>query len=45
MERDVHALGEVVVTAQEARGLSSSSVVGKHAMEHLQPSSFSDLLE
>ena len=25
MERDVHALGEVVVTAQEARGLSSSA--------------------
>ncbi|MGP1547646.1 MAG: TonB-dependent receptor [Prevotella sp.] len=36
---------EVVVTATERRGLTSSSVIGKHAMQHLQPSSFTDLLE
>lgn len=40
-----NTLGEVVVTAQESRGLSSASVIRKQAMEHLQPSSFSDLLE
>lgn len=38
-------IGEVVVTAQESRGLSSASVIEKYAMEHLQPSSFSDILE
>lgn len=38
-------IGEVVVTAQESRGLSSASIIEKHAMEHLQPSSFSDILE
>jgi hypothetical protein len=42
---DVHALGEVVVTAQEGRSLHTSSVIQRHAMEHLQPSSFADLLE
>lgn len=41
----VSQLGEVVVTAQESRGLTTSSTIGRHAMEHLQPSSFADLLE
>jgi hypothetical protein len=45
MQAEISRLGEVVVTAQESRGLTSSSVIQKHAMEHLQPSSFSDLLE
>jgi hypothetical protein len=36
---------EVVVTAQETHALTSSSRIAKHAMEHLQPSSFADLLE
>lgn len=45
MKAEISRLGEVVVTAQESRGLTSSSVIEKHAMEHLQPSSFSDLLE
>ena len=45
MQAEISSLGEVVVTAQESRGLTSSSVIQKHAMEHLQPSSFSDLLE
>lgn len=38
-------LKEVVVTAIERRGLTSSSVIGKQAMQHLQPSSFTDLME
>ena len=45
MQAEISRLNEVVVTAQESRGLTSSSVIQKHAMEHLQPSSFSDLLE
>lgn len=39
------SIKEVVVTAQESRGLTSSSKIARHAMEHLQPSSFADLLE
>lgn len=42
---DTNALAEVVVTAQESSGLAAASIIGKQAMEHLQPSSFSDLLE
>lgn len=45
MRSEVRSIGEVVVTAQESRGLTSSSKIEKHAMEHLQPSSFADLLE
>ena len=45
LQAEVSVLGEVVVTAQENRGLTTSSKIEKHAMEHLQPSSFSDLLE
>jgi hypothetical protein len=45
LHAEVSQLGEVVVTAQENRGLTTSSKIEKHAMEHLQPSSFSDLLE
>ena len=45
LEAEVSKLGEVVVTAQESRGLTSASRIEKHAMEHLQPSSFADLLE
>lgn len=35
---------EVVVTASESQGAASASVVGKEAMEHLQPSSFADIV-
>ncbi|MCM1292267.1 MAG: TonB-dependent receptor [Bacteroides sp.] len=42
---DTHLLGEVVVTAQESNGLSSSSRIDRDAMSHLQPTSFTDLLE
>ncbi len=45
LQAEVSQLGEVVVTAQENRGLTTSSRIEKHAMEHLQPSSFADLLE
>ncbi|MBP5562311.1 MAG: carboxypeptidase-like regulatory domain-containing protein [Muribaculaceae bacterium] len=45
LKTEVSQLGEVVVTAQENRGLTTSSRIEKHAMEHLQPSSFTDILE
>ena len=45
LQTEIKKLGDVVVTAQESRGLTTSSVIEKHAMEHLQPSSFADLLE
>lgn len=38
-------INDVVVTATESHGLTSSSKIEKHAMEHLQPSSFTDMLE
>lgn len=41
----VNTLNDVVVTAQEDHGLSSASTIRRHAMDHLQPSSFGDLLE
>ncbi|MEG0929462.1 MAG: TonB-dependent receptor plug domain-containing protein [Algoriella sp.] len=39
------ALQEVVFTAKEDKGLTSKSVIDRKAMEHLQPSSFTDLME
>ncbi|AQX06185.1 TonB-dependent receptor [Elizabethkingia meningoseptica] len=36
---------EVVLTAKEGKGLTSSSIIDQRAMRHLQPSSFTDLLE
>ncbi|MBQ7631366.1 MAG: TonB-dependent receptor plug domain-containing protein [Paludibacteraceae bacterium] len=36
---------EIVVTAEEQTGKSSASVINKEAMEHLQPSSFTDILQ
>lgn len=45
LQAEISRLDEVVVTAQESRGLTSSSVIERHAMDHLQPSSFADLLE
>ena len=38
-------LGEVTVTARESDGLTSSSRIDRSAMDHLQPTSFTDLLE
>lgn len=40
-----HLLGEVVVTARENTGLTSGSRIGREAMSHIQPTSFTDLLE
>lgn len=45
MHAEVSEIGEVVVTAQESHEPTSASVIQRHAMEHLQPSSFADLLE
>ncbi len=36
---------EVIVTAKEGKGLTSKSVITTKAMEHLQPSSFADIME
>lgn len=38
-------LNEVVVTASESKGLITASKIDSTAMRHLQPTSFSDLLE
>ena len=38
------AMKEVVVTASEKKGITSTTIIGQTAMEHLQPSSFTDLL-
>ncbi len=37
-------LGEVVVTASESKGVTSASKIDRTGMEHLQPTSFTDLL-
>lgn len=41
---DSKLLDEVVVTATESKGLTSSSKIDSDAMKHLQPSSFTDIL-
>jgi hypothetical protein len=41
----INTIEEVVITAKEGKGLTSSSIINQRAMQHLQPSSFSDLLE
>jgi len=45
LKSTVCSLNEVVVTASEQKGFTSSSRIDRTAMEHLQPSSFTDLLE
>ncbi len=40
-----NAIGEVIVTARESAGMSTASVIDRTAMGHLQPSSFTDLLQ
>lgn len=37
-------LNEVVITASESKGITSASKIDRTAMEHLQPTSFTDLL-
>ena len=38
------SIQDVVVTASESKGVTSSSVIDRKAMEHIQPSSFAALL-
>lgn len=45
MMPNARSLGEVVVTARENTGLTSGSRIDRDAMSHLQPTSFTDLLE
>lgn len=45
MQPDVFYIREVVVTATEERGVTATSVIGKDAIEHIQPSSIKDVLE
>ena len=45
MSEDVSTLGEVVVTARTGQGQTTSSVIGRDAMRHLQPNSIADLME
>ena len=44
MEDAEDILNEVVVTARESKGMTSASKIDITAMEHLQPTSFTDLL-
>lgn len=45
MSEDISTLGEVVVTARTGQGQTTSSVIGRDAMRHLQPNSIADLME
>lgn len=45
LQPKVSQLREVTVTARESDGLTSSSRINRDAMDHLQPTSFTDLLE
>ena len=44
LEPNIHSLKEVVVTASESKGISSSSIINREAMEHIQPTSFADIV-
>ncbi|MFD1630617.1 TonB-dependent receptor [Pseudopedobacter beijingensis] len=45
LQPDEQKLQQVTITASESKNLSTSSIIDKKAMSHLQPSSFTDLLE
>lgn len=45
IERVAVTLQDVYITASESKGMTSASVIDRKAMQHLQPSSFTDLLE
>jgi len=45
LEVDVMSLSEVVITATEDHGLTSTTKIGQDAIAHIQPSSFADVLE
>ena len=44
MQPSTLKLNEVIVTASESKGITSASKIDRTAMEHLQPTSFTDLL-
>lgn len=41
----IDKLEEVVVFSKEGKGLTTKTIIDRKAMEHLQPSSFTDLME
>lgn len=41
----INKLEEVVIFSKEGKGLTTKSVIDRQAMQHLQPSSFTDLME
>lgn len=41
----INKLEEVVIFSKESKGLTTKSVIDRQAMQHLQPSSFTDLME
>lgn len=41
----VNKLEEIVVFSKESKGLTTKSIIDRQAMQHLQPSSFTDLME
>lgn len=45
LQPDIMVLREVIVTAQENHGLTSSSKIEADAIAHIQPSSIADILE
>lgn len=45
LQFESNQLEEIVITAKENKGLVTSSKIDRQAMAHLQPSSFTDLLE
>ncbi len=45
MQPTAEMLREVVVTARESTGATTASRIDRDAMEHIQPTSFTDLLE
>jgi len=45
LQSNSNELNEIIVTASESKGITSSSIIDQKAMQHLQPSSFTDLLE
>ncbi len=45
LREESHAIREVIITAKEGQGPTSASQIGQDAIQHLQPSTFGDLME
>ncbi len=45
LELDLLSINEVLITATEGQGMTARSRIRQEAIEHIQPSSFADLLE